>query len=156
VSAVAVAAAPAGARRHTTAAPVPPIRASLTVPVDAGADAVRAALERVDLRALPWRALQALDLAERAVLAPAGAGEHAVRILAGLGGGHVEARWDVTVAADGDDRCTVTVATRLAPSDAAVRGRLLDAWCVVGAACEAIARRTARLVAGVAEDGAGA
>jgi hypothetical protein len=142
---------------------------TLTIAVDAPPVSVREALSRIDPGAPLTRTLCALDAAGRLALAPA-------RIGRGLGmiwridarapaervspagfdsfsaPGHVKVRWEVEVTASGADGTLLSIVSRFTATDERSRGRLLDAWGVIGALSRVLVERAAHAVKSYAEE----
>ncbi|HEX8104246.1 MAG TPA: hypothetical protein VF533_16640 [Solirubrobacteraceae bacterium] len=151
-----------------------PLSSTLSVAVDAPADAVRAALAGADPGAAVIRTLGALGLLDRAALLPAAvpAATAAARTLgmiwrlagtpshghvpAGLfpvfsAPGHVKVRWDIAVRPGAGGTAFLAIRTSFEATDHRSRERLLDAWGQVAPLARELARRAAAVVEAVAE-----
>jgi hypothetical protein len=146
----------------------------LTIGLAGGVADARAAIDRINPAPSAARALQALALGERLALAPSlldrrpglaafgliwrtapGPTMHRVppRAFDGFAvPGYVKLRWELSAQPYHDGYALLTVRTRLAATDEAARGALLDAWGLVGAAVATLAQRHARAVKALAED----
>ncbi len=134
---------------HLPRAPRPTthvISNSMTITIDADADATRHALERLDLAAPAWRALTELGLDNRVTLRPGGLTwhRHGER-------GPIEVDVDMEVQPRDEDRSLLSITTRFSAVDESARIQVLDAWALVGPVASNLAERAARTVKDFAE-----
>jgi predicted enzyme related to lactoylglutathione lyase len=137
-------------------APTFDVTDTLVVKVDAEAEAVAAALERLDLTASVTAALSAVGAVDRLALAPALlAAQPGPKLVFGLVSrygapsetvepasvqtfdtpGHVKVIWDLRVQPDALEGAWLSMTRRFAATDEATRARLLDGWGIIGPGC---------------------
>ena len=152
----------------------PGVEGSLTIVVDATAEATLGAVRHLDLTSRVNRALRALDADDRFPLAPTRLDSPRARPLRigciwRIGGahpgrradasefdsfadpGHVKVCWAIDVA-PAEQGTLLSITTRFTTTDKAANGRLLDAWALVGALSDALSARAAHTVKAYAED----
>jgi len=146
---------------------------TLVVTVDAEPEAVREALDRLDLTASAARALDALGVADRVALAPsllaAGPGwELVFGLVWRLTGpattidarnvrafdvpGHVKVIWDLRVEPGALEGALLSTTRRFTATDEAARARLLAAWGIIGTFAKSHSHRTLTAIKRYAED----
>jgi hypothetical protein len=152
---------------------IPDVTDSLTIKIDASADATLAALHRLDVDGPARRALLALGANDRAVLPPTPVAVRGADVTLGAiwrleGGspagcllpgdfegfetvGHVKTAWVFRVRPAAAGGSYLSVSRRFEATDEVSRARLLDAWGLVGAVGDTIARRAAAAVKADAE-----
>jgi hypothetical protein len=154
-------------------APTFDVTDTLVVKVDAEAEAVGAALERLDLTASVTAALSAFGGVDRVALAPALlAAQPGPKLVFGLVSryegptetvepasvqtfdtpGHVKVIWDLSVQPDALEGAWLSMTRRFAATDEATRARLLDVWGIIGPVANSLARRIVAAVKAYAED----
>jgi hypothetical protein len=144
------------------------ITGSLTIAVDAGTEATRVALDRLDLTGHWTRALLALDVPDRIALLPTRLDSLAIGLIWRIDSasssaraepgefdafrrpGHVKVRWTLD-ATPSESGSLLTIRTRFSPTDEAAAERLRDAWGVLGALSRVLVERAARAVREYAE-----
>jgi hypothetical protein len=119
---------------------------SMTITIDAGANATRRALERLDLAAPALRALTELGLRDRVTLRPGGMTwhQHGDRQ-------PIELDVDIAVEPRDEDGSLLSIITRFSAADDNARLQVFDAWALVGPLASNLAERAARTVKDYAE-----
>jgi hypothetical protein len=118
----------------------------MTIVIDAGADATRHALERLDLAAPALRALTELGLDDRVTLRPAGMTWHQHG-----GRSPIELDIGIDVQPREDDGSLLSITTRFSAADENARLQVFDAWALIGPVASNLAERAARTVKNYAE-----
>jgi hypothetical protein len=152
---------------------VPDVSDSLTIKIDASAEATRSALHRLDVDGPARRALLALGAGNRAVLPPTPVAGRDADVALGLiwrfdgespaecllpgdfdtfdAVGHVKVAWEFRVRPAAAGGAYLSVSRRFEATDEVSRARLLDAWGLVGALGDTVAHRAAAAVKADAE-----
>jgi hypothetical protein len=151
---------------------VPDVTDSLTIKIDASVDATRAALKRLDVDGPARRALLALGAGDRAVLPPTPVAVRGADVALGLiwrlesgssaqrppsdfdafdSVGHLKVTWEFRVRPAAAGGAYLSVSRRFEATDEVSRARLLDAWGLVGALDDSLARRAVAVVKADAE-----
>jgi len=119
---------------------------SMTIAIDAPANATRRALNRLDLARPALRALQELGLDHRVTLRPGGLTWHQHGT-----SGTIDVDVDLRVEAADDDSSRLSIGTSFSAVDERARVQLLDAWALVGPVSSNLVDRAARSVKEYAE-----